>query len=209
MTTPNNGSNSIACMELTIAPCRSEILICRPLIREVRKSMFRRRVCEKSACISEQCSNAVACKRQSLRLPFCKSHRLNCIWFVLLMARLMYRLLQFIIRTWLNVDSPKLVPINFAVDELYPVEGTSGERDVGEIALPENNIGYLGRFESGINKSDVTESTLFDTPVGSVDSRFHTFGEGKPGMRFLLFRRVLSMVRDFRMVLPQWEVRCV
>ena len=58
----------------------------------------------------------------------------------------------------------------FAVDELYPVEGTSGERDVGEIALPENNIGYLGRFESGINKSDVTESTLFDTPVGSVDS---------------------------------------
>lgn len=85
----------------------------------------------------------------------------------------------------------------FAVDELYPVEGTSGERDVGEIALPENNIGYLGRFESGINKSDVTESTLFDTPVGSVDSRFHTFGEGKPVCGFFFFEEFFQWFETF------------
>ena len=71
-------------------------------------------------------------------------------------------------------------PHQFAVYKLHPVERTSGERDVGEVALPEDDIGYLRRFECRINKGDVAESALFDTSIGSINARFHAFGERKP-----------------------------
>ncbi len=70
MITPNKGSKSIACKEPIMAPRKSFMLSEIPLMREVRRSMPRSDVCEKSLSVSSQLSNAVEVRRQLLKLPF-------------------------------------------------------------------------------------------------------------------------------------------